>query len=122
MLTCCTGANSNSRKTEAEVAADSTPFEGVWESEKNEMHRWTFSGFSFVEYRELEGENGEHYYKGTFSYRENTAGSGAITLERSHASKTGGAWTPSDEGAVTTGYRFLSATKLNISSKTYNKK
>jgi hypothetical protein len=99
-----------------------TPFEGTWESDKNEVSRWTFVGNAYEEYRELEGTSGEHYYKGTFNYKENTPRRGMILFDQTHAARTSGAWQPAEEGSSMTGYEFVDAATLKISSRIYRKK
>ncbi|MDR2789443.1 MAG: hypothetical protein LBB59_00470 [Campylobacteraceae bacterium] len=90
-------------------------FDGTWEFTKNEMHRYTFNGGKYEEYSELEGEFGEHYYKGTFTYKEISPGYGSITFKQTHSAVTNGAWTPSEEDSeVTTIYKFIDDTTLNI--------
>jgi hypothetical protein len=106
------------------AAADKTPFEGTWEREKNEMTRWTFRGNTYEVYRELSVESGEHYYKGTFTYKElpsSSGGMGQITFKQTHSAVTkNGDWKP-DKHTTITGYRFIDNTTLNITSARYKK-
>ncbi|MDR2104770.1 MAG: hypothetical protein LBP51_03335 [Deferribacteraceae bacterium] len=101
-------------------AAGKTPFEGSWENTKNETVRYKFSGSAYEAYWELEGENGEHYYKGRFSYRELSPGAGAIEFEQTHSAVTEGAW-KQDEDDEMTNYRFLNSNTLEINSMKYEK-
>jgi hypothetical protein len=89
-------------------------FEGTWEFTRNEMHSYTFTGNKYEEYHELEGESGEHYHKGTFTYEEISSGYGFITFEQTHSAiENNGVWT-SDEDTEKTSYEFINDTILNI--------
>jgi hypothetical protein len=105
----------------ADSNGDKTPFEGTWERIKNEMTRWTFTGNTYEVYWELEGEAGEHYYKGTFTYEELSPGKGTIIFEQTHSAVTSGAWSPAEDTEMTS-YRFVDATTLEIMSAKYRKK
>lgn len=105
----------------ASAADNKTPFEGTWERVKNEMTRWTFSGNTYKVYWELEGEAGEHYYRGTFFFKELSPGRGIITFEQTHSSLTGEIWTEAEETEQTS-YKFINSNELEIMSAKYKKK
>ncbi|MDR1889119.1 MAG: hypothetical protein LBQ81_07070 [Zoogloeaceae bacterium] len=98
-----------------------TPFEGTWERMENEMTRWKFVGNTYEVYWELEGEFGEHYYKGTFTYKENVPNRGIITFEQTHSAVTSGAWKPDTDTEITH-YNFIDGATLAITSARYRKK
>jgi hypothetical protein len=103
------------------AADNNTPFDGTWERVKNEITRWKFSGNTYEVYWELEGESGEHYYKGSFTYKELAAGRGVITFEQTHSSVTGDIWVEAKETEITS-YKFIDGDELEIMSARYKKK
>lgn len=106
----------------AAIAADNkNPFEGTWERIKNEMTRWTFTGNTYKVYWELEGEAGEHYYRGRFFFKELSPGRGIITFEQTHSSLTGDIWVEAEETEQTS-YKFINDSELEIMSAGYKRK
>jgi hypothetical protein len=101
-----------------------TLFDGTWDSVKNELTRYKFSGDTYEAFHELDSKR----YRGTFSYSEEiTPGMGTITFVQTHSADQAavdaavGEW-EEDEETWKTNYEFINSTTLEIISREYRKK
>ncbi|MDR2105228.1 MAG: hypothetical protein LBP51_05675 [Deferribacteraceae bacterium] len=100
--------------------AGDSPFEGSWESISGTI-RYKFYGSSYEAFSALEDDNGKHYYKGKFTYKEMFADRGVIRFKQTHSAAAKGAWKV-DAADAAANYKIMSTNAIEISSTIYRKK